>query len=118
VVVVEDDDDIAELLVMSLERAHISVVRAHNGEDGVAAVLREQPRIVLLDWMMPVMDGIRACERIRATAGIVQPHIIMLTARTRVEDHLHARASGVDDVIPKPFRPRAVVAHVRELLAS
>jgi len=115
-VVVDDDDDIADLLLMGLDRADISAVRASNGEEGVDAVLRERPRVVLLDWMMPVMDGIRACEKIRATCGIEQPRILMLTARAQSEDQCRARESGVDAVISKPFRPRAVVAQVREIL--
>ncbi|WP_295824636.1 response regulator transcription factor [uncultured Microbacterium sp.] len=114
----DDDDDIAGLLLMGLERADISAVRASNGEEGVDAVLRERPRVVLLDWMMPVMDGIRACEKIRAERGIEQPRILMLTARTQTEDQCRARESGVDAVIPKPFRPRAVVAQVREIMGA
>ena len=114
--VVDDDDDIAGLLLMGLERADISAVRASNGEEGVDAVLRERPRVVLLDWMMPVMDGIRACEMIRATRDIEQPRILMLTARAQTEDRCRARESGVDTVIPKPFRPRAVVAQVQEIM--
>jgi len=117
-VVVDDDDDIAGLLLMGLERADITAVRASNGEEGVDAVRREQPRIVLLDWMMPVKDGIQACAEIRAATEIVQPTILMLTARTLADDQRRAYDTGVDEVIEKPFRPRAIVAQVRDLLAS
>lgn len=117
VLVVDDDDDIAMLLVSSLERAGISAARAGDGSEGLSRVRADQPCVVLMDWMMPVKDGIQASTEIRGIADIAQPHIIMLTARTHAADQEQALSAGVDEVIAKPFRPRDVVGHVRELLA-
>lgn len=114
--VVDDDDDIAELLLTGLERAHISAVRARNGDEGVAIVHTEQPAVVLLDWMMPVKDGIQTSLEIRADPTLVQPHIIMVTARAHRDDQQHARRCGIDDIIPKPFRTRDLIARVRDVL--
>lgn len=114
--VVDDDDDIAMLLVSSLERAGISAIRAGNGREAVDRVLADGPRVVLMDWMMPGTDGIHAAREIRATAGIPQPHIIMLTARVHITDQEEALRAGVDEVVAKPFRPREIVRHVAELL--
>lgn len=114
--VVDDDDDIAMLLLSSLENAGISALRAGNGHDGVAQVRSHLPRIVLMDWMMPVTDGIRACLEIRGIADLPQPHIIMLTARVHTTDREQALSAGADEVMAKPFRPRELVRHVRELL--
>jgi len=118
VLVVDDDDDIAMLLLSSLHRAGISAARAADGAEGVDGVRREHPRIVLLDWMMPVKDGIQTCEEIRRDPDIPQPHIIMLTARTLQSDQALALGSGVDEFIAKPFRPREIVSQVQQLLLA
>lgn len=117
-VVVDDDDDIALLLLTGLERADITAVRARDGDEGVRAVQQEHPVVVLLDWMMPVRDGIHACRDIRADPTIPQPHIIMLTARTQADDQQHALRSGVDEVVSKPFRTREIIGHVKAVLES
>jgi len=116
VLVVDDDDDIAMLLVSSLERAGISTARAGNGREGVERVRADRPRVVLMDWMMPGTDGIQAAREIRRSTDIPQPHIIMLTARVHSSDQEDAIRAGVDEVVAKPFRPREVVGHVKELL--
>ncbi|MFJ6680145.1 response regulator [Microbacterium sp. NPDC091382] len=116
VLVVDDDDDIAMLLVSSLERAGISVARAGNGREGVDRVRAHRPRVVLMDWMMPGTDGIQASQEIRRSLDIPQPHIIMLTARVHSSDQEVALRAGVDEVVAKPFRPREIVGHVKELL--
>jgi DNA-binding response OmpR family regulator len=117
VLVVDDDDDIAMLLVSSLDRAGIVAGRAGNGREAVERVVADHPRVVLMDWMMPGTDGIQAAREIRA-AGIPQPHIIMLTARVHSSDREEALRAGVDEVVAKPFRPREIVAHVKDLLAA
>lgn len=117
VLVVDDDDDIAMLLVSSLDRAGIVAGRASNGREAVERVVADHPRVVLMDWMMPGTDGIQAAREIRA-AGIPQPRIIMLTARVHSSDREEALRAGVDEVVAKPFRPREIVAHVKELLAA
>ncbi|MEV5042089.1 response regulator [Microbacterium sp. LMI1x-1-1.1] len=113
---VDDDDDIAMLLVSSLERAGISTARAGNGREGVERVRADRPRVVLMDWMMPGTDGIQAAREIRRSTDIPQPHIIMLTARVHSSDQEDAIRAGVDEVVAKPFRPREVVGHVKDLL--
>ncbi len=117
VLVVDDDDDIAMLLLSSLQRAGISAARAGDGDEGISRVRADQPRVVLMDWMMPVRDGIQACVEIRRSTDIAQPHIIMITARADASDREHALGVGVDEVIAKPFRPREVVGLVKDLLA-
>lgn len=116
VVVVDDDDDIASLLMAGLRREQISCARAVNGEEGIRVIREQHPRVVLLDWMMPIKDGLQVCAEIRADHTLPQPHVILLTARAGLEDQEVARRAGVDTVITKPFRIREVLEQIRHHL--
>jgi len=113
ILVVDDEPQIVELLRSYLERDGFTVVQAADGEAALGAVRAGQPDLVLLDLMLPRLDGREVCRRIRE-AGTTP--VIMLTARDEETDKLLGLELGADDYITKPFSPREVVARVRAVL--
>ena len=113
VLVVEDDRNIAELLQMYLEKEGYAVTVAADGGQGLAKFRSLQPDLVLLDVMMPVMDGWTVCRTIRAES---QTPVIMLTAKGETDDKIMGLKSGADDYITKPFEMREVLARIEAVL--
>jgi DNA-binding response OmpR family regulator len=114
--VVEDDHDIAHLLSHSLSRAGFAVDLIHSGAEVHAAMRRISPDLVLLDLMLPGLDGLEVCRALRSDARTAAVPIIMLTARAEESDRIVGLELGADDYITKPFSPNEVVARVRALL--
>ena len=113
VLVVEDDRNIAELLQMYLEKEGYAVTVAGDGGVGLAKFRAIKPDLVLLDVMMPVMDGWAVCKTIRAES---QTPVIMLTAKGETDDKVNGLRSGADDYITKPFEMREVLARIEAVL--
>ena len=112
VLIVEDDRNIAELLQMYLEKEGYAVTVAADGGQGLAKFRAIKPDLVLLDVMMPVMDGWAVCKAIRAEA---QTPIIMLTAKGETDDKVAGLKSGADDYVTKPFSPMELTARIDAL---
>ena len=110
----EDDVKQAELVRRYLEREHHTVTVAADGRAALAAVRREQPDLLVLDLMLPVLDGLEVCRTLRADGADLL--VLMLTARSTEDDLLRGLDHGADDYITKPFSPRELVARVRTLL--
>ena len=113
VLIVEDDRNIVELLQMYLEKEGYAVTVANDGGQGLAKFRAIHPDIVLLDVMMPVMDGWAVCRAIRAES---QTPVIMLTAKSETDDKVAGLRSGADDYITKPFEMREVLARIEAVL--
>ena len=113
VLVVEDDHNIAELLQMYLEKEGYAVTVAADGGQGLAKFRSISPDIVLLDVMMPVMDGWSVCKSIRSES---QTPIIMLTAKGETDDKVMGLKTGADDYITKPFEMKEVLARIEAVL--
>jgi len=113
VLVVEDDRNIAELLQLYLEKEGYAVTLAFDGGQGLTKFREIQPDLVLLDVMMPVMDGWGVCRAIRSES---QTPIIMLTAKSETEDKVNGLRSGADDYITKPFEMKEVLARIEAVL--
>jgi len=113
VLVIEDDAKIVELLRLYLEREGFRVESAADGPSGLEAFERARPDAVILDLMLPRLDGIEVCRRLRTTSAVP---ILMLTARVDEVDKLLGLSLGADDYVTKPFSPREVVARVRTIL--
>ena len=113
VLIVEDDRNIAELLQMYLEKEGYAVTVAGDGGQGLAKFRTIKPDLVLLDVMMPVMDGWAVCRAIRAEATTP---IIMLTAKGETDDKVAGLKSGADDYITKPFEMKEVLARIEAVL--
>lgn len=113
ILVVDDEPKIAEICQDYLRAAGFEVVIAMTGPDGLAAARREKPDLVVLDLMLPEMDGLDVCRTLRRESNTP---IIMLTARVEETDKLIGLEIGADDYITKPFSPRELVARVRVVL--
>ncbi len=113
VLVVEDDVKIAQLLLDYLKSEGYGVTSVGDGHAGLRQIQDNPPDLVILDWMLPGMDGIDVCKAVRRTSEVP---ILMLTARIDEVDRLLGLDTGADDYVCKPFSPREVVARVRALL--
>ena len=113
VLVVEDDKNIRDLLQMYLEKEGYAVTVAADGGQGLAKFRAIKPDLVLLDVMMPVMDGWAVCKAIRAEN---QTPVIMLTAKSETDDKVAGLKSGADDYITKPFEMKEVLARIEAVL--
>ena len=113
VLIVEDDRNIAELLQMYLEKEGYAVTTAFDGGQGLSKFRSIKPDLVLLDVMMPVMDGWSVCRAIRAESTTP---IIMLTAKGETDDKVNGLKSGADDYITKPFEMKEVIARIEAVL--
>ncbi len=113
VLVVEDDPKIAALLLSYLRDEGLEATSAHDGHEALRLIQQQTPDAVILDWMLPGMDGITLCKTVR---GFSDVPILMLTARVDELDRLLGLNTGADDYVCKPFAPREVAARVRALL--
>jgi two-component system phosphate regulon response regulator PhoB len=116
ILIIEDEEDIAELIRYNLEREGYRVVHAESGERGLEMVRRQRPDLVLLDLMLPGIDGLEVCKRVRADVAGAQTPIIMVTARGEEADVVTGLELGAEDYLTKPFSPRVLVARVRAVL--
>jgi DNA-binding response OmpR family regulator len=114
VLVIEDEEPIAELVTMYLERDGFRVVWRSDGRSGLAAVATERPRLVLLDLMLPGMDGFEVIRALRA--GPERVPLIIVTARDEEADRVLGLELGADDYVTKPFSPRELAARVKAVL--
>jgi DNA-binding response OmpR family regulator len=116
ILVVEDEKDIAELIAHYLQRAGHVVDRLASGSGAVARVKETSPDLIVLDLMLPGMDGLLVCQALRADAATAAVPIIMLTARGEESDRVAGLELGADDYMTKPFSPRELSARVTALL--
>jgi DNA-binding response OmpR family regulator len=113
ILLIEDEEGIIHLLSLYLKNAGYEVVAARDGADGLALHAREHPDLVILDIMLPAIDGFEVCRRMRAWS---KTPILMLTARSGEDDRINGLELGADDYLVKPFSPRELVSRVRAIL--
>ena len=116
VLIVEDEPDIRELLVFHLEREGYQITKARSGVEAVRLAHTAPPDLVLLDLMLPEMDGLEVCRRLRRDPVTQAIPIVMLTARGDEVDRVLGLELGADDYVVKPFSPRELVARIRAVL--
>ena len=116
ILVAEDDPDIAELLAHYLQRAGFEAEMVASGRDVLSRVRKAPPDVLLLDIMMPGLDGLEVCRAVRSDPSTAAIPIIMVTARGEESDRIVGLELGADDYITKPFSPNEVIARVRALL--
>jgi two-component system phosphate regulon response regulator PhoB len=116
VLVVEDDQAISEILVYNLEKAGFDVFKSSDGRDGLNQAQLRLPDLILLDVMLPVMDGTEVCRRLRAQPETATATIIMLTAKSEESDELIGFSVGADDYVTKPFSIRVLLERIKALL--
>ena len=116
ILVVEDEDDILELVSYNLSKEGYSVHRAMTGEEGLRVVLKETPDLVVLDLMLPEIDGLEVCRRMKRDPRSQQIPIVMLTAKGEESDIVAGLELGADDYVTKPFSPKVLMARIRAVL--
>jgi two-component system alkaline phosphatase synthesis response regulator PhoP len=110
--VVDDDPDITELLQYNLTKEGYDVATAENGKEALETATAFNPDIILMDVMMPVMDGITACRQLREKPEFRETYILFLTARSEEFSEIAAFDAGADDFITKPIKPRALLSRL------
>lgn len=116
ILLVDDEPDILEFLSYNLKKEGYQVFTAGTGEEGIAVAKKEMPHLVLLDVMMPGIDGIEVCRELRANAGMDGVVIAFLTARSEDYSHIAGFEAGADDYINKPIKPRVLLSRIKALL--
>ncbi len=116
ILLVDDEPDILEIVSYNLSAEGYQVYTAKNGVEGVAKAKKKTPHLIILDVMMPEMDGIEACEIIRNTSGLENTIITFLTARGEDYSQVAGFDAGADDYITKPIKPKVLVSKVKALL--
>src|SRR5579859_2032029 len=113
ILVIEDEANIVDIIKLYLEQAGYTVLGASDGIAGLELHAREHPDLVILDLMLPILDGMEVCRRIRNWANTP---ILMLTARQGEDDRIGGLEAGADDYLVKPFSPRELVSRVKAIL--
>lgn len=116
IVVVEDEADILEILTYNLKREGFDVISADNGLQGLNLIKQHLPDIVLLDLMMPGMDGLEVCKHMRAKKLTQNIPVIMVTAKSEESDIVLGLGLGADDYVSKPFSPKELIARIKATL--
>jgi two-component system alkaline phosphatase synthesis response regulator PhoP len=116
ILLVDDEPDILEILNYNLSAEGYKVFTAKNGAEGVAKAKKKQPHLIILDVMMPEMDGIEACDIIRNTKGLENTIIAFLTARGEDYSQVAGFEAGADDYITKPIKPKVLISKIKGLL--
>ncbi|KAF4515840.1 hypothetical protein B566_EDAN000075 [Ephemera danica] len=116
ILIVEDEKDILQLIKLYLEKEGYRIVTASTGSEGLAQVRTEKPDLVVLDLMLPEIDGLEICKRLRSSPDTAMLPIIMLTAKAEESDTIIGLELGADDYVTKPFSPKTLVARVKALL--
>ena len=117
ILVVDDEKDLTALVCLHMKMAGFEVLTANNGENALDLSREEKPDLIILDLMLPKIDGWQVCERLRQDIATQDIPVIMLTARAETEDKLKGFEVGADDYVTKPFSPRELVARVKRVLA-
>jgi len=116
ILLLDDEPDILEIVSYNLSAEGYEVFTAKNGVEGVSKAKKKQPHLIIMDVMMPEMDGIEACEMIRNTPGLENTIIAFLTARGEDYSQVAGFDAGADDYITKPIKPKVLVSKVKALL--
>jgi DNA-binding response OmpR family regulator len=118
VLICDDDPVILRLLEVNLELEGFHVLTGNNGEEGVEIALREKPDLVILDIMMPKMDGYEACKRLKEDASTQHIPVVFLSAKAQASDIEKGRSYGVDEYLTKPFDPTDLTDLVMKLVGQ
>lgn len=116
ILVIEDEEDIRELIRYNLEKDGYRVLMAHSGEDGLELARRSAPSLVLLDLMLPGIDGLQVCRQLKSDAALKAIPVVIVTARGDEPDVVSGLELGADDYISKPFSPKVLLARVKTVL--
>lgn len=116
VLIIEDDRSLSEVLSYNLEQVGYTVAVAHDGQDGLNQAQHKIPDVIILDLMLPIIDGLEVCRRVRANSALHDVLVVMLTAKSEETDQVVGLALGADDYVTKPFSVKVLLERVKALL--
>lgn len=116
ILLVDDEPDILEIVGYNLKNEGYKIYTAKNGLEAIESAKKQMPHLIILDIMMPEMDGIEACEKIRATKGLENVLITFFTARSEDYSQMAGFDVGADDYITKPIKPKVLISKIKALL--
>ncbi len=116
ILVVDDEPHMLRLVQFNLERAGYSVITAKDGQEALKILEKEKVDLIIADVMMPEIDGLELCKRVKADSKWKSYPVIMLTAKAQLTDRVSGREVGADDYITKPFHPKELLATVNNVL--
>jgi len=116
ILIVEDEKDIVKMLDYNLKKEGFKTLVAHDGEDALDSATRDRPDLVILDLMLPGMDGLEVCKALKSETKTASIPIIMLTAKSQESDKVVGLELGADDYVTKPFSPRELIARIKAVL--
>ena len=116
ILIIEDEKDIAKMLDYNLKKEGFRALSANNGEDGLDMARKEHPDLILLDLMLPEMDGLEVCKVVKNDTKTAHIPIIILTAKAQETDKIVGLELGADDYVTKPFSPRELIARIKAVL--
>ncbi len=116
ILLIDDEPDILEFVGYNIKKEGYNILTANNGEDGIRIAKKKKPELILLDVMMPGMDGIETCDRLRKTPGLENTLIAFLTARGEDYSQVAGLDAGADDYITKPIKPKVLISRIKALL--
>ena len=114
--IIEDDRDIVEMIEYNLKEEGYQIVSAHDGEKGLEFAKREKPDLIILDIMLPAIDGFEVCRVLKQQQSTAHIPIIILSAKSRETDKVVGLELGADDYVTKPFSPRELIARIKAVL--
>jgi phosphate regulon transcriptional regulator PhoB len=115
ILVVEDDEDIVEMITYNLKKEGYRISSVHNGEDALNLIKSDLPDLIILDLMLPKIDGLEVCRNIRNNENTAGVPVIMLTAKSQEADKIAGLELGADDYVTKPFSPGELIARIRAI---
>jgi len=116
ILIVEDDRDIAEMVEYNLRKEGYETLSAFNGEDGVKLAKKESPDLIILDIMLPIIDGFEVCRILKKEQITADIPVIILSAKSQETDKIVGLELGADDYVTKPFSPRELIARIRAIM--
>ena len=116
ILIVEDEKDIVKMLEYNLKKEGFRTLSANNGEDGLDMARKEHPDLILLDLMLPEMDGLEVCKAVKNDTKTAAIPIIILTAKAQETDKIVGLELGADDYVTKPFSPKELIARIKAVL--
>lgn len=116
ILIVEDDEDIVEMIAYNLKKEGYKILSALRGEEAVSLAKRERPDLIILDLMLPGIDGLEVCRTLKKNEITMQIPVIMLTAKSQEVDKVIGLEVGADDYVTKPFSPKELIARIRAVL--
>ena len=116
ILIVDDEKDIVKMLDYNLKKEGFRTLSAHDGEDALDLASRERPDLIVLDLMLPGMDGLEVCKALKKESKLASIPVIMLTAKKQETDKVVGLELGADDYVTKPFSPRELIARIKAVL--